>query len=447
MTVHLSDHFTYKKIFKITIFPIIMMIFTSLYSIVDGIFISNFANESSFAAVNLVMPFIMIVGTIGFMMGTGGMAYVAKLLGEKNQKKANQAFSLIVYATIVIGIIVSIICFFFIDPIVRAMGNINVNTSEEMVNEAIIYGRILIASSVLFMLQNLFHSFFLVAEKSRRGFIVTLAAGITNIILDALFIGVFKWGVVGAAIATASGYFVAAAYSIIYFRFKKNLIINLGKTKFNAKIVLRSLYNGLSEFVSNISFNVAAIVYNIQLLRLLGENGVSAYGIIMYVSFIFVAIFIGYSIGISPVIGYNYGANNSQELKNVLKKSLIIIIITGIVMTVVSELSARLFSSIFANGNEELLNISTDAMRIFSTAYVITGFAIFISSFFTALNNGTVSAIISLLRTLVFQIAFVLLLPLIFGDVGIWLARPITEVASVIISIIFLIVNKRKYNY
>jgi len=447
MTVHLSDHFTYKKIFKITIFPIIMMIFTSLYSIVDGIFISNFANESSFAAVNLVMPFIMIVGTIGFMMGTGGMAYVAKLLGEKNQKKANQAFSLIVYATIVIGIIVSIICFFFIDPIVRAMGNINANTSEEMVNEAIIYGRILIASSVLFMLQNLFHSFFLVAEKSRRGFIVTLAAGITNIILDALFIGVFKWGVVGAAIATALGYFVAAAYSIIYFRFKKNLIINLGKTKFNAKIVLRSLYNGLSEFVSNISFNVAAIVYNIQLLRLLGENGVSAYGIIMYVSFIFVAIFIGYSIGISPVIGYNYGANNSQELKNVLKKSLIIIIITGIVMTVVSELSARLFSSIFANGNEELLNISTDAMRIFSTAYVITGFAIFISSFFTALNNGTVSAIISLLRTLVFQIAFVLLLPLIFGDVGIWLARPITEVASVIISIIFLIVNKRKYNY
>ena len=447
MTVHLSDHFTYKKIFKITIFPIIMMIFTSLYSIVDGIFISNFANESSFAAVNLVMPFIMIVGTIGFMMGTGGMAYVAKLLGEKNQKKANQAFSLIVYATIVIGIIVSIICFFFIDPIVRAMGNINANTSEEMVNEAIIYGRILIASSVLFMLQNLFHSFFLVAEKSRRGFIVTLAAGITNIILDALFIGVFKWGVVGAAIATASGYFVAAAYSIIYFRFKKNLIINLGKTKFNAKIVLRSLYNGLSEFVSNISFNVAAIVYNIQLLRLLGENGVSAYGIIMYVSFIFVAIFIGYSIGISPVIGYNYGANNSQELKNVLKKSLIIIIITGIVMTVVSELSARLFSSIFANGNKELLNISTDAMRIFSTAYVITGFAIFISSFFTALNNGTVSAIISLLRTLVFQIAFVLLLPLIFGDVGIWLARPITEVASVIISIIFLIVNKRKYNY
>jgi len=447
MTVHLSDHFTYKKIFKITIFPIIMMIFTSLYSIVDGIFISNFANESSFAAVNLVMPFIMIVGTIGFMMGTGGMAYVAKLLGEKNQKKANQAFSLIVYATIVIGIIVSIICFFFIDPIVRAMGNINANTSEEMVNEAIIYGRILIASSVLFMLQNLFHSFFLVAEKSRRGFIVTLAAGITNIILDALFIGVFKWGVVGAAIATALGYFVAAAYSIIYFRFKKNLIINLGKTKFNAKIVLRSLYNGLSEFVSNISFNVAAIVYNIQLLRLLGENGVSAYGIIMYVSFIFVAIFIGYSIGISPVIGYNYGANNSQELKNVLKKSLIVIIITGIVMTVVSELSARLFSSIFANGNEELLNISTDAMRIFSTAYVITGFAIFISSFFTALNNGTVSAIISLLRTLVFQIAFVLLLPLIFGDVGIWLARPITEVASVIISIIFLIVNKRKYNY
>ena len=447
MAIHLSDHFTYKKIFKITIFPIVMMIFTSLYSIVDGIFISNFANESSFAAVNLVSPFIMIVGTIGFMLGTGGMAYVAKLLGEKNGEKANQAFSLITYATVVIGLVVSLAFVFLIEPIVRAMGSINANTSEEMVTEAILYGRILIGFSVFFMLQNLFHSFFLVAEKSKMGFFVTFAGGITNIIFDALFIGVFEWGVVGAALATVSGYLVASIYSILYFGFKKDLIIHLGKTKFSAKIILRSIYNGLSEFVNNISFNVVAIVYNIQLLKLLGENGVSAYGIIMYVSFIFVAIFIGYSIGISPVIGYNYGANNSQELKNVLKKSLIIIIITGIIMTVVSELSARLFSSIFANGNEELLNISTEAMRIFSTAYVITGFAIFISSFFTALNNGTVSAIISLLRTLVFQIAFVLILPLIFGNVGIWLARPVTEVASLLISIIFLIENKKKYNY
>ncbi len=447
MAIHLSDHFTYKKIFKITIFPIVMMVFTSLYSIVDGIFISNFANESSFAAVNLVMPFIMIVGTVGFMMGTGGMALVAKLLGEKNQEKANQAFSLIVYATIVIGLVVSLICFLLIEPIVVAMGDINNTTSPEMVSEAILYGRILIGTSVFFMLQNLFQSFFLVAEKSKLGFIITIAAGVTNIILDALFIGLFRWGVVGAALATLSGYIVASVFSIFYFRFKKGLIINLGKTKFNIKIILRSLYNGLSEFVSNISMNVAAIVYNIQLLRLLGENGVSAYGIIMYVSFVFVAIFIGYSIGISPVVGYNFGAGNSNELKNVLKKSLIIIIVTGIFMTVFSEVSARLFAGIFSNGNDELLDITTDAMRIYSSAYVITGFAIFISSFFTALNNGTVSAVISLFRTLVFQIAFVLLLPLIFGNVGIWLSRPFTEVASVALSIVFLIVNKKKYNY
>ena len=238
MAIHLSDHFTYKKIFKITIFPIVMMIFTSLYSIVDGIFISNFANESSFAAVNLVAPFIMIVGTLGFMLGSGGMAYVAKLLGEKNGEKANQAFSLITYATVVIGLVVSLAFVFLIAPIVRAMGSINTNTSEEMVTEAILYGRILIGFSVFFMLQNLFSSFFLVAEKSKMGFFVTLAGGITNIIFDALFIGVFKWGVVGAALATVSGYLVTSIYSILYFGFKKDLIIHLGKTRFSAKIIL-----------------------------------------------------------------------------------------------------------------------------------------------------------------------------------------------------------------
>ncbi len=446
MQVRLSDHFDNKKIFKITIFPIIMMVFTSLYSIVDGIFISNFANQSSFAAVNLVMPFIMIVGTVGFMMGTGGMAYVSKALGEGDREKANRSFSLIVYATIIIGIIVSIIGFFLIEPIVKAMGNINKDTSEEMVNEAILYGRILTSCQVFFMIQGLFQSFFLVAERSKLGFIVTLASGIANMIFDFLFIGVFRWGVVGAALATIMGYLVAAIFSLLYFSLNKNLVIRLGKTKFNHKIILKSAYNGLSEFVNNVSMSVAAIVYNIQLLRLYGENGVSAYGIIMYVSFVFVAIFIGYSIGVSPVIGYNYGAGNSKELKNVLRRSLIIIIVTGIIMTIASELSAKLFSSIFSNGNEELLEISTLAMQIYSSAYVITGLSIFTSSFFTALNNGTVSAVVSLFRTLFFQILFVLILPLIFGNIGIWLSRPFTEVASLALSITFLIINKKKYN-
>ncbi len=447
MLVRLSDHFDNKKIFKITIFPIIMMVFTSLYSIVDGIFISNFANQSSFAAVNLVMPFIMIVGTVGFMMGTGGMAYVSKALGEGDKEKANRSFSLIVYATIIIGIIVSIIGFFLIEPIVKAMGNINPDTSEEMVNEAILYGRILTSCQVFFMIQGLFQSFFLVAEKSKLGFIVTLASGITNMIFDFLFIGIFKWGVVGAALATIMGYLVAAIFSLLYFRFNKKLVIRLGKTKFNHKIILKSAYNGLSEFVNNVSMSVAAIVYNIQLLRLYGENGVSAYGIIMYVSFVFVAIFIGYSIGVSPVIGYNYGAANSKELKNVFKRSLIIILVAGVIMTIASELSAKLFSSIFSNGNEELLELSTLAMQIYSSAYVITGLSIFTSSFFTALNNGTVSATVSLFRTLVFQVLFVLILPLIFGNIGIWLSRPFTEVASLALSITFLIINKKKYNY
>lgn len=447
MTIHLSDHFTLKKIIKITIFPIIMMVFTSLYSIVDGIFISNFANASSFAAVNLVMPFIMIVGTIGFMMGTGGMALVSRYLGEGNKDKANSTFSLIVYSTIVIGFIVSIVSFFLIEPIVRAMGSINNDTSEEMINEAIIYGKILISFQIFFMLQNLFQSFFLVAEKPRLGFIITIAAGILNMIMDALFVGLFKWGVVGAACATIVGYIFASVVSILYFILKKDLVIHLGKTKIRVKIILKCAFNGLSEFVTSISISVSSIIYNIQLLRLYGENGVSAYGIIMYVSFIFIAMFVGYAQGISPVIGYNYGANNSLELKNVLKKSLIIVFVAGLVMTGLSEVTAGVFCNIFSNENEDLLKISTEAMRIYSISFVITGFSIFSSAFFTALNNGTISAVIALFRTLIFQILFVLILPLIFGNIGVWLSRPLSELASLILSISCLLLFRKKYNY
>ncbi|MCR4899129.1 MAG: MATE family efflux transporter [Acholeplasmatales bacterium] len=443
----ISEHLNYKKIFKLTIFPIIMMIFTSLYSIVDGIFVSNFSSDSAFAAVNLVMPFIMIVGSIGFMMGTGGTALVSKYLGEQNKEKANKAFSLIVYSTIIIGIVVSIISFVLMKPIVVAMGNINKDTSKEMVDEAIIYGRLLISFNVLFMLQNLFQSFFLVEERSKLGFLITVGAGITNIILDALLIGVFKLGVVGAALATISGYLVASLSSILFFKFKKKGIIFLGKAEKNFKIIYRSAYNGLSEFVGNISLSVVSIVYNIQLLRLYGENGVSAYGIIMYVSFVFVAIFIGYSLGIAPAVGYNYGAQKTCELKNILKKSTIIMFILGLLMTVVSLLTAKPFSMIFSNGNDDLLDLSIKAMKIYSFHFLICGFSIFISSFFTALNNGTASALISLLRTLVFQIIFVLAFPVLFGNTSIWWACFASDLFALIISVLFLLIYKKKYNY
>lgn len=447
MKVHISEHFTYQKIFHITIFPVVMMIFTSLYWIVDGVCISNFANNSSFAAVNLAFPFVSLVGSLGFMFGTGGTALVSKLLGEQKKEEANQTFSLITYALIAISIVISIICFFLVEPIMVAMGNISDSATDEMVSEAIKYGRILMVAQPVFMLQYHFHPFMMVAEKPRLGLFFTIGSGITNIVLDILLIGVFKLGVVGAASATICGYLIGGVGPLLYFYIKKDGIISLGKPNKKISNVLKSMYNGMSEFIANIAMSVVSIVYNAQLLKAYGENGVSAYGVIMYVSFVFFAIFIGYSMGIAPVVGYNFGAQNKEELHNVFRKSIFIIIVASIMMFSFSFFSSRLFARVFSGGKDDLQELSTLGLRIYSLAYLFCGVSAFTSSFFTALNNGTVSAITSISRTLIFQIVFVYILPLLFGPIGIWWAIVFGEVASTILSIAFLIALRKKYGY
>ena len=448
MQVHLSDHFTYKRIFHLVIFPIIMMVFTSLYSIIDGIFISNYSNNpSSFAAVNLIFPFIMIIGSIGFMMGAGGTALVSKKLGEGKKEEANKTFSLIIYFTIGLGIAISIIGFFMIEPVVKLMAHLSKSDSENLISEAVLYGRILVSAQMFFIMQNVFQSFFTVVERPRLGFRFVLAGGLTNIVLDALFIGAFRWGVVGAAAATISGYVVASVGPLLYFIIRKDNPIHLGKTTFVLKDIAQSVYNGSSEFFSNIAMSVVSTLYNAQLLIAYGENGVSAYGIIMYVGFIFCAIFIGYSIGMAPVIGYNYGAKNSAELRNVLKRSLIIIGISAVSMFALSFSTAIPFAHIFSNNNQELIKLSIIAIRIYSICYLAVGFAIFFSSFFTALNNGLLSLIISLTRTLIFQIGFLFLFPLFMGSIGIWWAVTIGEICGGILSGTLVLVKRKKYGY
>ena len=424
-----------------------MMIFTSLYWIVDGVCVSNFANASSFAAVNLAFPFIGLLGAIGFMFGTGGTALVSKLLGEKKDEEANQAFSFIVYFLIAIGIVISIAFYFSVEPIMVAMGSITADSTEEMVKEAILYGKILALAQPVFMLQYLFHSFLMVAEKSKLGLIFTISSGVTNIVLDILFIGVFRWGVAGAASATICGYLIGGLGPLIYFSVKRDGIIYLGKPSFKASHIYRSAYNGMSEFIANIAMNVVSIVYNAQLLKAYGEHGVSAYGVIMYVSFVFFAVFIGYSLGIAPVVGYNYGAQNREELKNVYHKSLFIIIITSITMFALAFFSAKPFSWAFSGGSEELSELATLGLRIYSVAFLFCGLSSFASSFFTALNNGTVSAVISTSRTMVFQIVFVFVLPLLFGPVGIWWSIVVGEALSTLVSVIFLACLHKKYGY
>ena len=446
--IHLSDHFTFKKILKFTISPILMMLFTSIYWIVDGFFISNYVGSSAFAGVNLIFPVVMIVACVGFMFGAGGSALVSKKLGEGDREGANKTFSLITYTTFVIGVVLTFCFVFLVRPIAQGFASINsVQTTEEMITNATVYGQIMIGGVFLYIMQGYFHPFFSVNEKSYVGFLFTLVSGITNMLLDYLLIGVFQRGVIGAAAASLSGMFISTVGPFIYFRFKKNNLIRLGKPYWNIKDIIKSATNGSSEFVSNVSGSIVTIVFNVQLLRYIGENGVSAYGIIAYVCFVFFAIFIGYSVGIAPVIGYNFGSGNKEELTNVLHKSFVIIFITGLVMSTLSISLAEPLSYIFANDYPDLLSLTTRAMRIYSVCYLVTGFSMFGSSFFTALNNGFISALISFCRTLVFQISCVYVLPLIMGVDGIWVSIIVAEFLAMVMTISFIIIKRKKYGY
>ena len=447
MRIRLSDHFTYKKILLATINPILMMVFISVYSIVDGFFISNFSSPSAFAGVNLIFPIIMIVGGVGFMLGAGGSALVSKLLGEKKNEEANKTFTMIILFAVLLGVILSLIGFIFMEPIAKGMASFSKETSEEMIEYAILYGKVLVLGQTFFILQNTFQSFFVVNERAGLGFIFTLISGLTNMVLDFLFVGILKMGVLGAAFATIVGYIIGSVGPIIYFLRHKNGLINFSKTKLSFKPLLQSCFNGSSEFVNNISSSIVSIVFNIQLLKFFGEKGVNAYGIIMYLSFIFTAVFIGYSVGISPIISYHYGAKNHKELHNLLTKSSILVSIASLLMFLISFFGARMFSSLFANGDESLLALTTKGMQIYSIAFLLIGLSIFISSFFTALNNGLISALISFLRTLVFQISFVFILPIFLGGYGIFWAVLGCEISSIILAFLFLFIYKKKYNY
>ena len=442
MKIQLSEHFTYKTLIKFTIPTIIMMIFTSIYGVVDGIFVSNFVGSDAFAAVNLIMPVLMILGTVGFMIGSGGSALIAKTIGEGKKEKGNEYFSMLIYLLIIIGLILSIVGIIAIRPISGLLG-----AKENILEDCITYGRVLPIFLIPFILQNCFQNFLVVAEKPTFGLIISIIAGITNMILDLVFIYVLKMEVFGAAAATGISQLVGGVIPLVYFIRKNNSPLKIIKAKFERKAIWQSCTNGSSEMLTNLSMSLVNMLYNIQLMKYAGSDGVVAYGIIMYIGFVFSGTYLGYSMGTAPIIGYHYGAENTEELKSLLKKSLKLIAITSIVMTGLAEISSKLLASIFVSYNAELLDMTTNAIRLFAISYIISGFNIFASSFFTALNNGLVSATISFLRTLVFQVAMILILPLIFGLNGIWLAVVVAETLALIVSIIFLVYNRKNYKY
>ena len=442
MKIRLSDHFSYKKLFAFIYPTVIMMVFTSIYGVVDGFFVSNFVGKTPFAAVNLIMPFVMVIGGMGFMVGTGGTALVSKAMGEGDGQKAKRYFSMMIYFTALLAVILSVVGIVFMRPVAHFLG-----ATDEMLEHSVLYGRIVIGFTAAFMLQSVFQSFLVAAERPKMGLVCTVAAGVTNMALDALFIAVFKWGVAGAAVATGISQCVGGLIPLIYFIMPNKSRLHLVVTGLKARPILKACANGSSELMSNISSSLVGMLYNFQLLKFAGENGVSAYGVLMYTQFIFVAILLGYSIGTAPIVGFHYGASNTDELKNLLKKSTVIMGIGGVVLAVAALALSSTLAGIFVGYDRELYELTLHAFKIYSIHFVFAGFNIFASGFFTALNNGGVSAAISFLRTLVFQSSSVLILPALFGTDGIWWAVCVAEVAALIISGIFLFVNRRKYKY
>ena len=440
--IQLSDHFGFSRLFRFTFPSIIMMIFTSIYGIVDGFFVSNFAGEAAFVAVNFIIPYPLILGAVGFMFGSGGSALIARTLGEGDRQKANRIFSLIVCTAAISGVIIMVAGLLLLRPVAIFLG-----ASGDLLTDSLRYGNIILLAIPAYILQYAFQCLFITAEKPRLALVVTVAAGVANMVLDALLVGALSLGIEGAAIATAISQYIGGVVPVIYFLCPNSSLLRLTGTGPDIRSLIRVCVNGSSELMSNISMPAVSMIYNAQLLLYAGENGVAAYGVLMYVCMIFIAIFIGYSVGIAPVVSYHYGADNKKELKSLLSKSAIIIGAFSVLMFIAGELLGTPFSMLFVGYDTELLEMTSHAFSIFSFSFLFTGYAIFLSGFFTALNDGVTSAIISFMRTLVFQVASVLILPMIFKLDGIWISLIVAELMAVVVSLIFLFVKKKKYGY
>ena len=442
MKIKLSDHFTYKKLFRFTLPSIAMMLFTSVYGVVDGFFVSNYAGKTPFAALNLIMPFIMLLGTGGFLFGTGGSALVSKTMGEGKSEKAKELFSLFVYVPLILSLLVTAAGIVFLPRVARLLG-----ADEILLPYCVQYGRIVLSALPAFTLQMEFQTFFVTAEKPQLGFRVTVAAGVANMLLDFLFVGVFGWGLAGAAFATAISQTVGGVVPVIYFLLPNSSRLRLTKTTFDAAALFRGITNGFSELMTNVSMSLVGMLYNIQLLKYIGENGVAAYGTIMYIDFIFLAVFIGYSIGTAPVISFHYGAQNEDELKNLFRKSLMISLFAGVLMSAFALLFSHPLAGIFSGYDENLLELTVHGFRIYALSFFASGVTIFASSFFTALNNGAVSALISFLRTVVFEAGAVLLLPRFLGADGIWVAIVAARFLALCVAWFLLFFQRKNYGY
>lgn len=443
MNIHLSSHFTYPRLLRFVLPSVVMMIFTSIYGVVDGLFVSNFVGKAPFTALNLIYPVLMILGSIGFMVGTGGSALVSKTMGEGEEERANRIFSLLIAATVALGVLLTALGLLFVEPVAVLLG-----AEGEILTDCVLYGRILLLSLTAFMLQNVFQSFLITAERPHLGLVVTVAAGLTNIILDAVMVAVLRWGLAGAAIASALSQVVGGVVPLVYFLHPKNdSPLRLVRAKFDGKALWQTCTNGSSELMSNVSMSLVNMLYNLQLIAVAGADGVAAYGVIMYVNFVFNAIFIGYAIGSAPIVSFHYGAEHWDEVRNLFRKSVVIIALSGLAMTVLAEVLSGVLAGVFVGYDQALCAMTRRGFQLYALSFLMAGFNIFGSAFFTALNDGAVSAAISFLRTLVFQVAAVWILPIFLELDGVWLSIVAAETLALLVTGGFLLGKRKVYHY
>ena len=442
VAIKLSDHFTYGRLVRFALPSIAMMIFISIYSVVDGLFVSNFAGKEALAAVNLVFPLVMALGSVGFMFGTGGAALVAKTMGEGDQVRANRLFSLIAVAGTALGIVLAGVGAGILGPLLEALG-----AQGTLKDQGLAYGFILLAALPFSIMQNMFQSFFIAAERPKVGLAVTIAAGVANIVLDYLFIAVLGWGIAGAALATALGQALAAVAAVAFFASSKTSRLRFARPTADFRALGKTCVNGSSELMTEVAASVVSMLYNYQLMMIAGADGVAAYGVIMYVNFIFTAVFFGFSMGTGPVVSYHYGAQHKEELKGLFKKSMVLVGGTGAAMFAASQLLAGPLVGVFVGYDPELAAMTLHGFRIYAVAFLVCGFNIYGSAFFTALNNGKVSALISFMRTLVFETSTVMLLPIVWGIDGVWSAIIVAEAGALVLTTAVLVGLRKPYGY
>lgn len=438
----IAQEFNLISLLRFVAPTVVMLVFMSLYQMVDAVFVSKFVGENALSALNIVYPFPSIVIAVSIMLATGGSAIIARNMGEGKEKEAKENFSFIVLVGAVIGVAIATAGILFIEPLIYMLG-----ATPSLYDYCYEYLFILVLSVPLSVFQMLFQSFFVTAGKPHLGLTLTVLGGVSNIVLDYVFIVLCGFGVSGAALATSIGYSIPGLFGLIYFAVSRKGTLYFVKPVFRWGVLFKCCINGSSEMVNNLAVAVTTFLFNVLMLKYEGEAGVAAITIVLYAQFLMTSAFMGFSSGIAPVVSFNYGSGNVRQLKKIFKISVWVIAVVSAAVFVIAETCSDVVIMVFTPAGSEVFGLTKYGFAIFSFSFLCTGMNIFASALFTAFSNGKISAILSFLRTFVFLTACLLFLPLFWGVDGIWLAVPVAEVMALFVSVYYLVRFKKVYQY